>query len=469
MTTLRIVAVLVALATPALGAPLLVAYWCQGPRRLWTWCAGLVCVIPLAAPWPLSGRAPDWIVLLVAIAGAIVTLKTFDWLVHPRPDTGLVRVWLALTIWPALQIEDVGIRITGKGTRFGLAAPRFIEGGIAAVCGLALAVLGRWLDLRERAFLVDSSFKILEIYLLGTGANHFLVASFALAGYRIFDAFRYPIAAHSLLDLWSRYHVWIHRWLKAHLFEPIGRRRRKPAAGILAAFGFSGLAHDYLFLPVTRELLGWQFAFFILHGVGAIGAAWVGHRYRALAGRCVPRGVAVAGTIGFVLATAPLFTRCFDRMFDLHRDLGGWVLDGIEDSVSAESSSGSYRPILTEAASLEPCERRHCIRWGVSARDESGTQNQPHFRAPSPRRRATCSSGLPPGGGPLSPLFRGSKSGRTVAFPWGLHPRLHSVAPIQGLEKKRSQPWRGVCDRHGARCLREVRGQRASNHDRAWR
>ena len=108
-------------------------------------------------------------------------------------------------------------------------------------------------------------------------------------------------------------------------------RGRKPIAGILAAFGFSGVAHEYLFLRVTSELVGRQFTFFILHGLGAIGGAWLGRRYRALAGRRVPRGVAVAATLGFVLATTPLFTRCFDRIFDLHRDLGRWVLKGIED------------------------------------------------------------------------------------------------------------------------------------------
>jgi len=334
MTTVRIIAVLVALATPALWAPLLAAARYQLGRGLWTSCAALVCVVPLAAPWPIAWRAPDWLVWLVTIAGAIATLKAFDWLAHPRPKTGLVKVWLALTIWPALQIEDIGIRVTAKGTRIRLASPRIIEGGVVIVFGLALTALGRRLDLGDRAFLLDSVFKILEIYLLGTGANHLLVASFALAGYRIFDAFRYPVAARSVLDFWSRYNVCIHRWLKQHLFAPIGQRGRKPIAGILAAFGFSGLAHEYLFLPVTSELVGRQFTFFVLHGLGAIGGAWLGRRYQARAGCRVPRGLAVAATLGFVLATAPLFTRCFDRIFDLHRDLGGLVLEGIENGVS---------------------------------------------------------------------------------------------------------------------------------------
>src|SRR5262249_28501992 len=149
----------------------------------------------------------------------------------------------------------------------------------------------------------DSSIKAMEIYLLAGGVNDLMVATFSLAGYRVSDAFRYPILAHSVLDFWSRYNVWIHRWLKRHVFEPIGRRRRRPVLGILAVFAVSGLLHEYLILVVIPELLGWQFAFFGLHGLGAISGAWLGRRYQAIAGRRTPRPLAIAATLGFVLAT----------------------------------------------------------------------------------------------------------------------------------------------------------------------
>jgi hypothetical protein len=118
----------------------------------------------------------------------------------------------------------------------------------------------------------------------------------------------------------------MHRWLKHNVFEPIGRRRRRPVMGILAAFAFSGLCHEYLFLPVTRELLGWQFTFFGLHGLGAIAGAWLGRTFHAVSGRPFPRALAIALTFGFVLATAPMFIHCLDWVLDLHRDLGGWAL-----------------------------------------------------------------------------------------------------------------------------------------------
>jgi D-alanyl-lipoteichoic acid acyltransferase DltB (MBOAT superfamily) len=162
--------------------------------------------------------------------------------------------------------------------------------------------------------------------LLASGANHLLVAVFALAGYRVFDGFRYPILAHSVLDFWSRYNVWIHRWLKRNIFRPIVRRWHRPVMGILSVFGFSGLAHECLFIPVAPRILGWQLMYFGLHGQGAIAGVGFDRTFQAVTGRRVPRPLAIATTLGFVLVTSPLFIHCLDEIFDLHRDLGGWVL-----------------------------------------------------------------------------------------------------------------------------------------------
>jgi D-alanyl-lipoteichoic acid acyltransferase DltB (MBOAT superfamily) len=233
---------------------------------------------------------------------------------------------LELTFWPALQIEDVLIREPLSGARIRPALRRITMGIIGVGFGLALTALGRALGLPDRDFWLDNTFKVFEIYLLAGGSNNLLVAFFALAGYRIFDGFRYPILARSILDFWSRYNVWIHRWLKRNIYQPIARRGRMPAVGILAVFGFSGLLHELLFVSITYDLLGWQLAFFSLHGMGAIAAVGLGRAYHAVLGRRVPRVLAIAATLGFVLATAPIFIRCLDWVFDLHRDLGGWVL-----------------------------------------------------------------------------------------------------------------------------------------------
>ena len=88
----------------------------------------------------------------------------------------------------------------------------------------------------------------------------------------------------------------------------------------------SGLLHEYLFLPVDRKLLGWQLAFFLVHGLGAVVAVGLGLAYARLTGRRAPRTLAVLLTLAFVLLSAPLFIHCLDHVADLHRGLGAWVL-----------------------------------------------------------------------------------------------------------------------------------------------
>jgi hypothetical protein len=324
---LRAAAILTALGTPALLAPVLVRAQTRIPTIIRRLCATSICLVPMAAPWVLIGSSASRLTIwLVAIAGGIVMLKAIDWLVQPRRESEIVRVWLVLTFWPALQIEDVLIREPSFGARIGLASRRIVLGLMGVAFGLVLTAAGRKLGFPDHGFWLDNSFKVLEIYLLAGGSNNLLVAVFALAGYRICDGFRYPILARSIFDFWSRYNVWIHRWLKRNIYLPIARRGRMPAAGILAVFGFSGLVHELLFVPLTYELLGWQLTFFSLHGLGAIGAVGLGRAFHAVLGCRVPRAVTIVATLGFVLVTAPIFIHCLDWVFDLHRDLGGWVL-----------------------------------------------------------------------------------------------------------------------------------------------
>jgi hypothetical protein len=319
--------VLVALGVPSLSAPLLVRFGRRLPRRVWRSFGFIICLVPALAPlaWIPSNR--PGMTMLIAIAGGIVALKAIDWLANPRFEDQPWRVWLSLTLWPALQIEDVGVRIDGDARRE-VVAKRLLPGVAGLAVGLILTALGQSLGLPERGIWLDSTLKALEIYAMAGGANDLMVAALALAGYRATDAFHYPIFARSVLDFWSRYNVWIHRWLKRHVFEPVGLRRRRPALAILAVFAVSGLLHEYLMVVAVPELVGRQFAFFGLHGLGAIGGAWLGRRYRMIAGRRAPRVLAIAATLGFVLLMAPIFIRCMDQIIDLHHDVGQWVLRG---------------------------------------------------------------------------------------------------------------------------------------------
>ncbi len=350
MTAFRVAILLGVLGTPAVFAPLLVRARSRIPGRIWGLLAVAVSLAPLFAPWTLVGVTRPLVVILVAIAAGIVMIKAIDWLCNPRQQNDLIRVWLALTFWPALEIEEVAMPIPGMHRRITAVLRRLTTGTVRLVSGLALTAAGQGIDLPQYGGWFDGTFKALEIYLLGGGANDLLVATLNLAGYRGSDAFRYPFLAHSVLDFWSRYNVWIHRWLKKNLFKRIGWRRRRPAMGILAVFAVSGLLHEFIILPVAPDLLGWQSAFFGLHGLGALGGAWLGHRYRAITGRRTPRPLAIAATLGFVLLTAPIFVHCLDRVGDLHRDLGAWVLDLVQPgrwwsgAIPGGARSTAWRP-----------------------------------------------------------------------------------------------------------------------------
>lgn len=328
MLAFRAAAVLLLLISPALLGPRLAELARRRPATsLASWLpSAILCLVPAAAPWVLVGAAGPIVLLIVAIAGVVVMLKAIDWLAHPRFEDDRPRVALALSVWPALWIEDVGIRIDDRRERMVLGARRLAGGACGVIAGLLLAAVGEALDMPARGIWADGAFKVFEIYALAGGANSLMVGAFALAGYRVADGFRYPVFAGSVLDFWSRYNVWIHGWLERHIFEPIGRRWRRPALGILAVFGLSGLYHEYLFLPAVPGAVGFQLAFFSLHGLGAVAGAGLGHLYRAKAGRRIPHALAVAATIAFVLATAPLFLHSLDRVVDLHRDLGARVL-----------------------------------------------------------------------------------------------------------------------------------------------
>ena len=143
-------ATLAVLVAPAVFAPILVRSGGRVPARLHQICAMILRVIPMAAPWLLARDASPLVVWLVTIAGGIVMLKTIDWLARPRQLGARLRVWLALTIWPALQIEDVAVPLARLKDRIEQSLKRFAAGSLSVVCGLALAALGQHLGIPAR-------------------------------------------------------------------------------------------------------------------------------------------------------------------------------------------------------------------------------------------------------------------------------------------------------------------------------
>src|SRR5262245_20227118 len=111
MRTPQVVIILAFLGTPAICAPLLARFRSRFSRGLWLSVASIVCAAPLAAPWIVAGSASPLATWLVVIIGGITMIRAIGWLACPRQELGLVRTLLVLTVWPALEIEDVGVRL----------------------------------------------------------------------------------------------------------------------------------------------------------------------------------------------------------------------------------------------------------------------------------------------------------------------------------------------------------------------
>jgi hypothetical protein len=304
LATLRFVAAVASWALPILLAPVAARL----RARHWRLIAATILVgLPQAAPLLLGHRWPLG-TFLAAVYSGILGLKMVDLFGRAGPIPSYGRALIFLSFWPSLDRDRVMLPL-----RIGRA--RIVAGRLGrAAVDLAIGLAFLAADVAHgRMPGFDYVLGLFEILFLGQAANHLMIAGFALIGYQVDDAFRYPVLARSILDFWSRYNVWIHRWLKRHVFDRVGGRRR-PTAAILATFAVSGLLHEYLIVVALPDLIGRQLAFFLLHGFGGIAGARLGRVYRARRGRPVPWPLGAAAALTFMIATGYLFVSCLDRI-----------------------------------------------------------------------------------------------------------------------------------------------------------
>ena len=212
--------------------------------------------------------------------------------------------------------------------RSSLLRSRFAAGLAGLVCGLALAALGQRLGIPARSVLLDSTWKTLEIYLLAgwfqPSPGRIICARGISTSRRL--PLSHPGSFHPrLLEPVRRLDPSLAQTAHLRADRPQAAPARRWASWLSSRT--SGLLHEYLFLPVDREVLGWQLGFFLLHGAGC--DRRLGHR------ACLQTHVRSAASRApwplqrpwfFVLLTVPLFIHCLDRVIDLHRGLGAWVL-----------------------------------------------------------------------------------------------------------------------------------------------
>jgi membrane bound O-acyltransferase family protein len=296
------------------------------PPRLRTVLWALIAVSPLTTPLWLNAQN-SLVRVLVAIQSFLCFAKIIDYCVQVarRDDrTGFWMCVLYISFWPTLDVSRCAIRLpTRDWPRFVLA--RATSAVAMLVPAAALMTLGAWFNLRGRSTVVDAVFMAFEVYLLGHVMNEVTVAAFGLGGFKLEDAFRYPLLPRSVLDFWGRHDLVFHHWLKRHVFWPARpRTHTHPALGVLAVFFVSGLAHEYLFLVAVPGVAGRQMAFFLLNGLGGLLGAGLGRAYRAKFRRGVPRPLPTIATVAFLLLTSPLLVSCLDRVFHFHQGIP-WV------------------------------------------------------------------------------------------------------------------------------------------------
>ncbi|EMS63394.1 hypothetical protein TRIUR3_17334 [Triticum urartu] len=174
--------------------------------------------------------------------------------IHPRAISGFFLAWLA---------EFKLLRLAaGKGPLHpSLPFPAFV----AVASGPE--AMNQYVLLTLYAFHV---YLALELVLASAAA-----AARALLGMDLEPQFDRPYLSASLRDFWGRrWNLSVPAVLRPCVHRPV-RARLGTAAGVLATFLVSGLAHELMFYYITlRPPTGEATAFFTLHGACAVAEAW---------------------------------------------------------------------------------------------------------------------------------------------------------------------------------------------------
>ncbi len=296
------VAVALALACsfhPALGLP-------KG-RRLAV--LGVVELLVMLTPMLV---APDWTFARFLAGVLAVALAAKLWDLHlgaslgDRPSFWDVFTYLInLVSCVRRKLADEprpGFRADLR--RLGLATLASLPGGLLfAAC--------YWVDWRPIPFAVEHAAKVFAFFLVLVPGGAAGAAIWRLLGGWTREPMNNPFASTTPADFWRRYNRPAQQFFLEDVFKPLGGMRR-PILGTIATFAVSGLVHEYLFDITVWRIQGYQIAFFLLQGVAVV-----------LTARLDPkgwwRGVGIAATLAFMLATGTLFFASIDEVVPFYQ------------------------------------------------------------------------------------------------------------------------------------------------------
>ncbi len=276
------------------------------------WLLGILAAVSLPFWLP-----PEW-----TIARAWVSVVSVVWAVK------LLELWRGRANDPAM-LESPGLTLlwfvippdtrparsesdAAKTRHLGRA--RLIRGAIKAPLFLGL-VAATTIDPSIHQWpAVGTLVGLFMVYFVISGLADLASGLVMQSGVWVAESFDAPFLARSPRDFWgSRWNLFIHQIAFRHLFLPLGGLRHPvlAAAGVFAA---SGLMHEYLVMAAVGwrpTYLGWMLAFFSVHGAAVV--AELGLRRRGV--RQIPRPVAVAAHVAWMVATGRLFLAPMNEAF----------------------------------------------------------------------------------------------------------------------------------------------------------
>jgi alginate O-acetyltransferase complex protein AlgI len=238
----------------------------RSPRRA-RWAAWTLVVVMLWVANGVTAAQPPGFRMLVVIAGLLLAMKAVvsveAW---AREGTRLPPLrWLAFaTLWPGMR---PALFAHPERRRSG-GWPLVARGLVHIAFGLALFALARiaW-HATGSAILASLALLPALSLLLHFGAFGVVAGLWRLAGVDASPLFRAPLRSTSLGEFWGR------RWNLAFsemtalaVYRPLSKAAGR-RAGLLAAFGLSGLLHEAaISLPVGAGF-GGPLLYFALHGL----------------------------------------------------------------------------------------------------------------------------------------------------------------------------------------------------------
>jgi Membrane bound O-acyl transferase family len=276
----------------------------RAPLGRWRWLvAAGVAMAPGLTPGLGTYSPLGWGVLTtVATTLAITTaarLPDLDHLLRVQErDRFRLFIWMSLPVARLAPVSGTSREVNRRALRYLLLA------GTKRLIWELIALSLPLLPAAEIPWPLKCAVLMLYFVLNLTAASDLFSALCLWIGSDVDELFDAPLLSTSPRDFWSRrWNKFINKFALKHVALPL-RKKAPPTAVIFAVFATSGLFHEYFAWGIagTEAVFGSMMLFFLIQGA----LVWVGTRISLPK---MPKGLGIALTFAWMMATAPLFFR----------------------------------------------------------------------------------------------------------------------------------------------------------------